>query len=258
MGITVTDDSVVLARRDGAIGHLTLHRPEQTNALSPQLATELEQKLRELGPDVNAILIRGAGGNFCAGADLTFLRESRHSKATMRDFVERVGAAVNLFAELPIPVVAVIEGYCLAGGFEIMQACDFAVAAESAVIGDVHANYSQLPGAGGTVRIPRWIGRQNALGLLLTGDRFSGAKAKARGLIYDAYPDEQFEARVADLAATLARHDRDELIALKRTVIDLAELPIGEALARERERFAEHVTGPTGGAGLDRFLHRKR
>jgi enoyl-CoA hydratase/carnithine racemase len=251
------DSPSVLARLDGAIGHVTLNRPGRTNALDPQLAAELARALRDLSPAANAILIRGAGGNFCAGADLKLMRESRHSKDAMRAFVEQVGAAVNLFAALPIPVVAVLEGYCLAGGFEIMQACDFALAAESAVIGDVHANFSQLPGAGGTVRIPRWIGRQHALGLLLTGDRFSGAEAKARGLIYDAYPDDEFEQRVADLAATLARHDRAELIALKRAVIDLAELPMAEALARERELFIEHVTGPTGRAGLDRFLNRK-
>src|ERR1700752_4247817 len=237
----MTTAASVLIRRDGSIGHLVLNRPEQTNALSPDLAAGLERGLRELGSEVNAILLRGSGGNFCAGADLKFMREARSSKERMREFVEQVGAAVNLFADLSVPVVAAIEGYCLAGGFEIMQACDFPVATESAVIGDVHANFSQLPGAGGTVRIPRWVGRQNALGLLLTGDRFSGREAKQRGLIYDVYPDAEFEAKIGELAIHLAKHDRDELIALKRTVIDLAELPLADALARERDLFVEHV-----------------
>lgn len=247
----------VLVEAGAGVGWVTLNRPEQTNALSPELAVELESALRSLAERVDVIVLRGAGGNFCAGADLKFMRQARVDVGLMRDFVSEVGAAVNLIERLPVPVVAAIEGYCLAGGFEIMQACDFAVAAEGAVIGDAHASFAQLPGAGGTVRIPRWIGRQNALGVLLTGDRFSGAEAAARGLIYRAFADAEFEQQVSALATRMAGHGRGELSALKRTVVDLYELPLDDALARERDLFVEHVTGPIGGAGLERFLNRK-
>jgi enoyl-CoA hydratase/carnithine racemase len=247
----------VLWRREGQLGHITLNRPKAFNSISFELAEQLEVARGELAVDCDAIIIRGAGGNFSAGADLKFVRESRSDREVMLSFIETVGRALSLIATLPIPVVAAVEGFCLAGGFELLQACDFAVAADDAVIGDGHVEFGQLPGAGGTVRLVRYLGRQAALGILLTGDRFTGAQAAARGLVHHAFPAGEFEEGVAELAAQLGRRGRGALQAVKQTVIEVEPLPLEQALAGEQEACMAHITGPIASAGLERFLARQ-
>lgn len=254
---TATSTDPILWRREGQIGHITLNRPKAFNSISIELAEQLEAALGELAADSDAIIIRGAGGNFSAGGDLKFIRENRSDPKVMRSLAEAVGRALDLIGTLPVPVVAAVEGFCLAGGFELLQACDFAVAAEDATIGDGHVEFAQLPGGGGTVRPVRNLGRQAALGILLTGDRFTGAEAAARGLVHRAFPAGKFEEGVAELAVQLTRRGRGALQAIKQTVIELEQLPLEQALAGEQEAFVAHVTGPVGAAGLDRFLARQ-
>lgn len=254
---TATGTDPILWRRDGQIGHITLNRPKAFNSMTIELAEQLEMALGELASDSDVIIIRGAGGNFSAGGDLKFILENRSDPEVVRSLIETLGRALNLIGTLPIPVVAAVEGFCLAGGFELMQACDFAVAAENAVIGDGHVEFAQLPGGGGAVRLVRHLGRQAALGILLTGDRFAGAEAAARGLIHRAFPAGRFEEGVAELAVQLAQRGRGALQAIKQTAIELEPLPLEEALAAEREACIAHVTGPVAGAGLERFLARQ-
>lgn len=246
----------ILCRRESGIGHITLNRPKACNAINAELAEQLEVTLRALSCDSDALIIRGAGGNFSAGGDLKLIQEKRADREIVHSFLGTVGRAFDLIASLPIPVVAAVEGYCLAGGFELMQACDFAVAAQDAVIGDGHVEFAQLPGGGGAVRTVRNLGRQAALGLLLTGSRFSGAEAAARGLIHQAFSKERFEQGVAELAALLSRRGRGALQAVKHAVTECYELPLEQALALERDLCAEHVAGPVAGAGFERFLAR--
>lgn len=254
---TVTGIDPVLWRRDGQIGYITLNRPKAFNSMTVELGEQLEAALGELGSDSDAIIIRGAGGNFSTGADLKLVRENRSEPQVIRSLIETLGRALNLMGKLPIPVVAAVEGFCLAGGFELMQACDFAIAAEDAMIGDGHVEFAQLPGGGGAVRLVRQLGRQAALGILLTGDRFTGTEAAARGLIHRACPAGRFDESVTELAAQLAQRGREALQAIKQTVTELEHLPLEEALAAEREACIAHVSGPIGGAGLERFLARQ-
>lgn len=256
MTAAATTAEPILWRRDGQIGHIRLNRPRVANAISLELAAGLERALDDLQSDCSAIFIRGSGGNFCAGADLKFVHENRTDAEAMRSFLGTVGRAFDLIEALPVPVVAAVEGFCLAGGFELMQACDFAVAAEDAVIGDGHVEFGQIPGAGSMVRPFRRLGRQAAFGILLTGERFSGAEASQRGLVHRAFPAAKFEQSVAELAAQFNRRGRELLRTLKQTAIELESLPLQEALAREREACMTHIAGPVAGAGLERFLAR--
>ncbi|HEV7941582.1 MAG TPA: enoyl-CoA hydratase/isomerase family protein [Solirubrobacteraceae bacterium] len=256
MTAATTNAQPVLRRRDGQIGHITLNRPQALNTITADLAAQLEEALSELAQDSDAIIIRGAGGSFCAGADLKFVREHRSDAEAMRSFVEAVGRTFELIETLPIPVVAAVEGHCIGGGFELLQACDFAVAAEDAVIADGHVQFGQIPGAGSMVRLGRLIGRQAAFGILLSGQRFSGAQAAVRGLVHQAFPPAKFEQCVAELAADFRRRGRDLLRTVKQTMIELEQMPIEQALAREREAFLEHVSGPVAGEGLERFVAR--
>jgi len=144
---------------DGKVGHVLLNRPQVLNALNYTVVLELEQAVRELETRARVILIEGAGDHFCAGADLRYVAETDK----LRELIEQINRAFFAIERAPIPVVAAVHGYALAGGFELMQACDVVIVADNATIGDQHSNFGLIPGGGGSQRLPRLIGRQRAL-----------------------------------------------------------------------------------------------
>jgi enoyl-CoA hydratase/carnithine racemase len=232
----------VLTSQAGGVGHVTLSRPEAYNAITVELAHELEHALVALAPEVNVIVVRGAGGNFSVGGDYKELELLRaQGPEAMRELFESFGRACGTIAQLPVPVVAAVEGYAMAGGFELMQACDIAVVRDDARIGDNHSNFGQVPGGGSTQRLPRLVGRQRALGLILTGDHLSGTQAAAWGLAYRAVPADGFDAAVEELAGRLAGKSREALARTKALVYAGLELPLGDGLAREIEAVLQHL-----------------
>jgi enoyl-CoA hydratase/carnithine racemase len=212
------------------------------NAVTVALSHALEAALRA-APDVaDVVLLRGAGGNFSVGGDFKELARLRaDGPDAMRELFETFGRACGLIAELPIPVIAVVDGFALAGGFELMQACDIALVADDATLADHHLNFAMIPGGGGSQRLPRLIGRQRALAHLLTGERLSGAEAARLGLAMRALPSEQLTDAAADLASTLASKDRAALAKVKFLVAAGLELPLADALALERRVVLEHL-----------------
>jgi enoyl-CoA hydratase/carnithine racemase len=154
-------------------------------------------------------------------------------------------------------VGVVVEGNAVAGGFELVQACDIAVAAADARLADIHARFGQIPGGGGTQRLARIVGRARALGLILTGDRISGAEAAAWGLVYRAVPPERLEEAVRDLVARLVNGSGAALAASKRLVRAGAELPLEEGLDLELAAVLDHLVGPAGDAAIAAFTERE-
>ncbi len=129
------------------------------------------------------IVIRGAGGNFSVGGDFKQVEELRAAgPQPLRALFEAFARACNAAGAVDVPVLAAVEGYALAGGFELMRACDVAIVRDDARVGDHHASAGVIPGGGGSQRLPRLVGRQRALGLILTGDHLSGVEAAAWGL----------------------------------------------------------------------------
>lgn len=235
---------------DGAVGRITLNRPEALNAITVELATQLEAALREV--DARVVVLRGAGGNFCAGGDFRELDE-RRANGTMAELFEAFGRACAAIAELEAPVIAVVEGVAMAGGFELMQACDMAIVADDARIADNHLNFGMVPGGGSTQRLPRLVGRQRALGHILTGERLTGTQAAAWGLAYRAAPAQQLDAAAGELVDRLAGRDPAALAVAKRMVYDGLERPFADGLAMERERVVAHIASDAGGAAMERF-----
>ncbi|MES5824241.1 enoyl-CoA hydratase/isomerase family protein [Streptomyces sp. RG80] len=248
---------VVRTRVDGAVGHVLLDRPEVMNAITVELGAQLERALTEVASAARVVLIRGAGGNFCAGGDFKELRRLRAGgPGAMAPLFDNFGRACALIATLPVPVVAVVEGYAMAGGFELMQSCDIALVREDARISDTHANFGQVPGGGGTQRLPRLVGRQRALAHILTGDRLSGAEAVAWGLAYRCLPDDGFEEAVAAFAERLGAMDPRALGTAKRLVYEGLRLPLADGLALERAAVLDHLGGAAAGAGIEAFTAR--
>lgn len=249
--------SPVLAERAGAVGRITLNRPDAMNAVTVELARELERALVSLAGDVHVIVIRGAGGNFSVGGDFKELERLRAEGAdAMRELFVAFRRACDVIARLPVPVIAAVEGYALAGGFELMQACDLAIVHSDARIGDNHSNFGQVPGGGSTQRLPRLVGRQRALGLIITGDKISGDEAAAWGLAYRAIPGDAFDDAIDELAASIAAKDRFALARAKALVHEGLELPLAGGLDAELEVVLEHLAGESSGAGIDRFTTR--
>jgi enoyl-CoA hydratase/carnithine racemase len=155
-----------------------------------------------------------------------------------------------------VPVVAAVEGYAMAGGFELMQACDIALVRDDAQLADNHSNFGQVPGGGGSQRLPRLVGRQRALGLILTGDRLTGAQAASWGLAYRALAPESFDAGVQELAEQLAGKSREALARSKRLIHRGLQMELSQGLELELATVLEHLGSSSASEGIERFTKR--
>lgn len=250
----------VLSEIDGTIGRITLNRPDRMNAISVQLAGELDAALTNLGArqDINVIVIRGAGGNFCAGGDFEEVQRLRaEGSAELRELFTSFKAACDAIRHAQVPVVAAVDGVAMAGGFELMQAADIVVVSDGARIADNHINFGMIPGGGSTARLPRILGRQQALALLLSGDKLSGTRAVELGLAYEAYPADEFDEAVEKFLDRLSRRDRSAITSIKRLVTEGLDQDFESANAAETDAVVWRIGGPAGQAGVAAFKERE-
>lgn len=242
------------------IARVTLDRPDAMNAVSVALAVALEQAVRSASedPDVRVIVIRGSGGNFCAGGDFAEVQRLRaEGKPALRSLFEAFRAACAAVEAAAQPVVALVEGVAMAGGFELMQACDLVLVRDDARISDNHANFGMVPGGGGSQRLPRLVGRQRALGLLLSGDRLSGTDAVAWGLAHRSFAAADFDEGVAEFTRKLAGRRTDALRTIKRLVREGLNTDLESGLDLELEAVVDHIAGEAGGTSVSAFAGRK-
>lgn len=251
--------SVVETEIDGRVGRIFLDRPEQMNAITIELGHQLEAAIRDLGnrPDISVVVVRGRGGNFCVGGDFGEVERLREAgPAALAPLFDNFGAACAAISEVEAPVVAVVEGYAMAGGFEFMQAADIVLVRHDAKIADNHSNFGQVPGGGGSQRLPRLVGRQRALGHILSGDRLSGRDAVAWGIAYRGFEPDEFESGVDAFVARLVDKRRDSLVGIKRLVHDGSATTLTDGLALERRAVVAHIAGEAGGSGVSSFNSR--
>lgn len=250
--------SVLRTTADG-VGRIILNRPDRMNAVTVELGRELEHAILDVGaaPDINVVVIRGAGGNFCAGGDFDEVQRLRSGGSeALRGLFGAFRRACDAIASVEVPVVAAVEGVAMAGGFELMQAADIVLVSDEARIADNHINFSMIPGGGSTQRLPRLVGRQNALGILLSGDRMSGVQAVRRGLAYRSFSQADFDDGVKRFVDTLARRQRTTLTAMKRLVYSSFEHPLATGLDDEITAVVAHISGPDGARGVAAFGER--
>lgn len=242
------------------VGWITLDRPESMNAVTTALAVALEQAILAAGADplVDVIVIRGAAGNFCAGGDFDEVQRLRSDGPdALRRLFQAFRAACGAIELVEEPVIAAVEGVAMAGGFELMQACDIALVRHDARISDNHANFGMVPGGGGSQRLPRLVGRQRALGLLLSGERISGVEAVEWGLAYHSYSSDSFEAEVSAFARKLAGRRSDALASIKRLVREGIEKDLGAGLDLEMDVVVDHIVGDAGATSVSAFSGRR-
>lgn len=245
---------------EAGVGWVVLNRPKQMNAISVDLGRELEDTLRGLGDrdDVHVIAVRGAGGNFSAGGDFGEVQRLRaKGPDALVPLFANFGGACRAIHEIAPPVIAVVEGVAMAGGFELMLAADVVLVRDDARICDNHVNYGQIPGGGSSQRLPRALGRQQALGLLLSGDRLSGKDAATLGLAHRSFTADDFEDGVAEFVSRMARRRPDALAGIKRLVHEGLTGSLEAGLDLELTRVVAHISGEAGGAGVDSFTNKQ-
>ncbi|ANW21588.1 crotonase/enoyl-CoA hydratase family protein [Streptomyces clavuligerus] len=232
-------------RRTGATLVITLNRPEARNALSLPMLVGLYDAWQEADATdaVRSIVLTGAGGAFCAGMDLKALAASGTGGLTGQGYRDRMDADPDLHWKALLrhhrprkPVVAAVEGPCVAGGTEILQGTDIRVAGTSAVFGLYEVRRGLFPIGGSTVRLQRQIPRTHALEMLLTGRPYSAEEALAIGLIGHVVPDGTALDRALAIAAQINACGPLAVEAIKASVYETAELTETEGLAAELER----------------------
>jgi len=239
--------------RRGHCAVLTLNRPQVLNSISNDMLDELERHLAAIaGDDSRALILSGAGRAFCAGTDLN----EWHGDPQER--LLRVHALVQRMLEFPKPVVAALNGLALGGGLELALACTFRVARRGAKLGLPEIKLGLLPAYAGTQLLPRLIGENRALEMMLSGDPVDGDAALAIGLVNRVCEDEaDVVAAAVEFAASFTRHSLVPQRAIRRAIGEGMRLPLGEALAHERELVREVSASVDTLEGVQAFLEKR-
>lgn len=243
---------------DGPVRTVSFDRPEKRNALDAGMLAALADAVSEAGrrEDLRVVVIRGAGTDFSAGADLNVYRDYGPLEVR-RANLETWMAAFDAIEATPVPVIASIRGNAIAGGTELLLACDLVVASETARLGLVEARVGVMPGAGAAIRLPRWVGRAAAKELLMLGDVIDAHQAHRLGLVNRLVPDPELETATQALAAQLASRSPLALGAVKRAVNIGAELDQRSGILYALQEFALLFASDDQQEGMSAFLDKR-
>ncbi|WP_445156993.1 enoyl-CoA hydratase-related protein [Halomonas sp. E14] len=244
---------------NAGVVRLTITRPKALNALNSAVLTELEAVLTELEQrsDLRAVLITGAGEkSFVAGADITEMRDKTPEQA--RAFASQALRTIKRLEMLPVPVVALVNGFCLGGGCELALACDWAVASDNAIFGQPEVLLGVIPGFGGTQRLPRRVGPAMALDLVTTGRKIDAQEALRIGLVNRVMPQAELEAYAEELTQQLAGNGPQAVRASKQAVHDGMDQDLDSALALETALFAVCFAGEEQKEGMSAFVEKRK
>jgi enoyl-CoA hydratase len=241
--------------RDG-VALVTLERPEALNALSFPLLAQLDDALAVLDDDdgCRAIVITGGGERaFAAGADIREL--AAETPASLR--ADDPFATIDRLGRLRTPTIAAVRGYALGGGAELAMACDMLIAGDDAQFGQPEIRIGVIPGAGGTQRLARAVGRARAMELVLTGRRIGAAEAERTGLVTRVVPAVDVLSTALDLAAEIASMPVLAVRAAKAAVNAAQQLSLADGLRLERDRFEELFDTADQREGMIAFLEKR-
>jgi enoyl-CoA hydratase/carnithine racemase len=241
----------------GSVGWLTLDRPAAMNSLNRELATGLTAQLNAWRNDdaVRVVVLTGNGRAFCAGADL--IEAAEPLQAGKREFLELIVEFFDTLRAFPKPVIAAVNGLALAGGLEVVLACDLVLAAQSARLGDAHSNFGVFPGAGGAAILPRKVPVNVARYLLFTGDAMSAADLKQYGLVNEVMVDAELKPRAQALADRLAKKSPLVLARMKRVANEATDKTAADALRHELLELRNHQRSYDVQEGLRAFAEKR-
>jgi enoyl-CoA hydratase len=243
----------VLTETDGGIAVITINRPEARNAVNGEVARGIAAAIDEFddAADVRVLILTGAGGTFSAGMDLKGFLAGDNPTVPGRGFA-------GLVERPPVkPVIAAVEGYALAGGFEIALSCDLIVASEAAKFGLPEVRRGLVAGAGGLLRLPRRVPYHLAMEIALTGEHFTAERLHRAGLVASLTGAGEALARARELAARVAQGAPLALAATKRIIVESADWPSADAFARQGEVIAPVFTSADAMEGAVAFAEKR-
>jgi enoyl-CoA hydratase len=248
--------SLVEAERDGAVAVVLLNRPEQLNALSDELMDELVSTLEELDRDesVRAIVLGGNDRAFAAGADIGELAQASAIDLYYQRRVERWDAIRGLWT----PLVAAVSGYCLGGGCELALSCDLIVASETAQFGQPETGLGIIPGAGGTQRLTRAVGKAVAMDVILSGRRLNADEALQAGIVARVVAKEAWLEEAKRVARHIAEKGPVATRLAKESVDRAYETTLGAGLEAERRALYLAFASEDAKEGLTAFTEKRK
>ena len=246
-------------RGDGACrtGLITLNRPQALNALNDGLMDELGVALKafDADPAIGCIIITGSDKAFAAGADISVLAKHSFVDAYSKDLITRNWEHIRSVRK---PVIAAVAGFALGGGCELAMMCDIVIAADTAKFGQPEIKLGIIPGAGGTQRLPRAVGKAKAMDMVLTSRMMDAAEAERAGLVSRVVPADQLMSEALAAAETINRLGGPSVLAAKECVNRAFEGTLSDGVMYERRLFHALFGTADQQEGMDAFLNKRR
>lgn len=246
----------ILIFTEGAVGRVQLNRPQALNALNSTLMTELVDALQqfEADPAIRCILLHGDEKAFAAGADIKEMADQGAIDMYTKDFISLWDAVYRIKK----PIVAAVSGFALGGGCELAMICDTIIASETAKFGQPEINIGVIPGAGGTQRLTRAVGKAVAMDMVLTGRMLTAAEAKDAGLVARVVPPEAFLSEAQKMAATIAAKSPVALQLAKEAVLQAFETSLAGGIHLERRLFYMAFASEDQKEGMKAFMEKRK
>jgi enoyl-CoA hydratase len=250
------DEQLVLSEARGRVGWVTLNRPKTLNALNDALVDALVAALQEFDRNeaIGAIVVTGSEKAFAAGADIAAMKDWTFVDVFMGDFISRNWDKVRHVRK---PVIAAVAGYALGGGCELAMMCDLIIAADTARFGQPEIKLGIIPGAGGTQRLPRAVGKAKAMDLVLTGRMMDAQEAERCGLVARVVPAAKLHEEAEAVAATIASYSLPAVMMAKEAVNRAYESQLSEGVLFERRLFHSLFATEDQKEGMSAFLEKR-
>jgi len=253
----MTFELITVRTEADKVGIITLNRPKQLNALNDQLMTELGQALRafDADPAIGCMLITGSEKAFAAGADIGSMASYSFADVYKGDFITRNWEAIRSVRK---PVIAAVSGFALGGGCELAMMCDFIIAADTARFGQPEIKLGIIPGAGGTQRLPRAVGKAKAMDMALTGRMMDAQEAERACLVSRVVPLDKLMDEALGAALQICEFSQIALMAAKESVNRAFEGSLNDGIMFERRLFHGLFATADQKEGMDAFVNKRK
>ena len=248
---------LITTRTEGRVGIVTLNRPKQLNALNDQLMTELGQALQgfDADADIGCMIVTGSEKAFAAGADIGAMAKYTFADVYKGDYITRNWETIRSVRK---PVIAAVSGFALGGGCELAMMCDFIIAADNAKFGQPEIKLGIIPGAGGTQRLPRAVGKSKAMDMALTGRMMDATEAERAGLVSRVVPLDKLMDEALGAALMICEFSQPSVMAAKECVNRAFEGGLADGVMFERRLFHALFATSDQKEGMDAFVNKRK